>query len=49
MTAPLRVGLAGLGTVGGGVVKLLTEHKELLAQRAGRPIVLAGVSALDLP
>ena len=49
MTTPLRVGLAGLGTVGGGVVKLLTEHKDLLAQRAGRPIVLAGVSALELP
>ncbi len=41
--------MAGLGTVGGGVVKLLSEHKDLLAQRAGRPIVLAGVSALDVP
>jgi homoserine dehydrogenase len=49
MTTPLRVGLAGLGTVGGGVVKLLAEHKDLLAQRAGRPVVLAGVSALELP
>ena len=49
MTPPLRVGLAGLGTVGGGVVKLLTEHRALLAQRAGRPIQLAGVSALVVP
>jgi homoserine dehydrogenase len=45
----LRVGLAGLGIVGGGVVKLLSEHKALLEARAGRPIVLAGVSALEMP
>ena len=49
MNAPLRVGLAGLGTVGGGVVKLLAEHRDLLAQRAGRPVVLAGVAALEVP
>lgn len=44
---PLRVGLAGLGTVGGGVVRLLAEHAELIAERAGRPIRLAAVSARD--
>ena len=49
MTQALRVGLAGLGTVGGGVVKLLSEHKALLEARAGRPIVLAGVAALEMP
>ena len=49
MTAPLRIGIAGLGTVGGGVVKLLTEHRDLLAQRAGRPLVLAAASALEIP
>ncbi len=49
MTAPLRIGIAGLGTVGGGVVKVLTEHRDLLAQRAGRPLVLAAASALEMP
>ncbi len=49
MSEALRVGLAGLGTVGGGVVKLLSEHKALLEARAGRPIVLAGVAALEMP
>lgn len=45
MKEPLRIGLAGLGTVGGGVVEILDRHRELLAARCGRPLVLAGVSA----
>ena len=44
---PLRVGIAGLGTVGAGVVRLLRENGGLLAQRCGRPIALAAVSARD--
>jgi len=44
---PLRVGIAGLGTVGGGVVKLLSAQAELIAARAGRPIVVTAVSARD--
>lgn len=43
----LRVGIAGLGTVGGGVVKLLAAQAELIATRAGRPIVVTAVSARD--
>jgi homoserine dehydrogenase len=45
MSEALRIGLAGLGTVGGGVVEILDRHKDLLAARCGRPLVLAGVSA----
>lgn len=45
MTSPLRIGIAGLGTVGAGVVKLLAEHNRLLAQRGGRPLKLVAVSA----
>ncbi|MDA0654487.1 MAG: homoserine dehydrogenase [Proteobacteria bacterium] len=48
MTA-LRVGIAGLGTVGGGVVKLLAEHADLHAARAGRGLRLAAASALEMP
>jgi homoserine dehydrogenase len=43
----LRIGVAGLGTVGMGVVALLREHADLIAQRAGRPIVISAVSARD--
>jgi homoserine dehydrogenase len=45
MNGPLRIGIAGLGTVGGGTVRLLREHGELLAQRCSRPIRLTAVSA----
>ncbi|MBM3647556.1 MAG: homoserine dehydrogenase [Alphaproteobacteria bacterium] len=45
MKTPLRIGIAGLGTVGAGVVKLLTEHGRLLSLRGGRPLKLVAVSA----
>lgn len=45
MKSPLRIGIAGLGTVGAGVVKLLAEHGRLLALRGGRPLKLVAVSA----
>ena len=41
----LRVGLAGLGTVGGSVVRLLAQNAALIAARAGRPIELARVAS----
>ncbi len=47
MTAPLQIGIAGLGTVGAGVVKLLRENGPLLVARAGRDIQLKAVSARD--
>ena len=45
MTEPLRLGIAGLGTVGTGVVKIVRQKASLLAARAGRPVVITGVSA----
>ena len=45
MTKPLRLGIAGLGTVGAGVVKIVRQKSELLAARAGRPIEIVAVSA----
>ena len=47
MAEALRVALAGLGTVGGGVVKLLDANRDLIARRAGRPIEVVAVSARD--
>ena len=45
MPQSLKIGIAGLGTVGAGVVKLLAEHGDLLAVRGGRPIEIVAVSA----
>ena len=47
MTEPLRIALAGLGTVGAGVVRLLDANGALIARRAGRPIEIVAVSARD--
>jgi homoserine dehydrogenase len=47
MTRALRVGVAGLGTVGAGVVRLLRENADLVSARAGRPVEVAAVSARD--
>ncbi|MBM3509631.1 MAG: homoserine dehydrogenase [Alphaproteobacteria bacterium] len=47
MTADLRIGIAGLGTVGAGVLKLLAEHRDLLRQRCGRGLAVVAVSARD--
>jgi homoserine dehydrogenase len=45
MSDPLRLGIAGLGTVGAGVVKIVRQKAALLAERAGRPVVISAVSA----
>jgi homoserine dehydrogenase len=45
VSKPLRIALAGLGTVGGGVVQALANPE--LAERAGRKFEIVGVSARD--
>ncbi len=47
MSRPLSVAVAGLGTVGGGVLKLLRANADIIAARAGRPIAVTAVSARD--
>ncbi len=47
MKRPLAVGVAGLGTVGLGVLRLLRENADLVAARAGRPVTVMAVSARD--
>ena len=44
---PLRIALAGLGTVGGGVIRLLDANRALIERRAGRRIEVVAVSARD--
>lgn len=45
MPSPLRLGIAGLGTVGAGVVKIVRRHRKLLRARAGRDIEIVAVCA----
>jgi len=45
MPDPLRLGIAGLGTVGTGVVKIVQRKAKLLELRAGRPVTISAVSA----
>ena len=47
MSAPLRLGLAGLGTVGIGVVKIVQTQADLIAARTGRSVQITAVSARD--
>jgi homoserine dehydrogenase len=47
MSGELRVGLAGLGTVGAGVAKVLRGNLRSLAWRAGRGLIVSAVSAKD--
>ena len=47
MGAPLRLGIAGLGTVGVGVVKIIRKQAAMLATRTGRDIQITAVSARD--
>ncbi len=45
MNKPLRLGIAGLGTVGAGVVRIVQRQAELLSVRTGREVVITAVSA----
>lgn len=45
MTQPLRIAIAGLGTVGAGVVKLLHDNKDIITARCGREIQVVAISA----
>ncbi|MFM5931452.1 MAG: homoserine dehydrogenase [Novosphingobium sp.] len=47
MAEPLRIALAGLGTVGAGVIRLVEANAALIARRAGRPIEIVAISARD--
>ncbi|MCA6121633.1 homoserine dehydrogenase [Bradyrhizobium sp. WSM 1704] len=45
MVAPLRVGIAGLGTVGADVIRLIEEQGRLLTERTGRGVRVVAVTA----
>ncbi|WP_417450241.1 homoserine dehydrogenase [Kordiimonas sp.] len=47
LSGKIVVGIAGLGTVGAGVIKILEKHGALIGARSGREIEIGGVSARD--
>ena len=47
MSAPLKLGIAGLGTVGAGTIELLEKQSALLSVRCGRGLEVVAVSARD--
>src|SRR5690242_21691393 len=48
MMRPIRVGLLGIGTVGGGTFSLLRRNQEEITRRAGRAISIAVVADQDM-
>jgi len=44
-TTPLRLAIAGLGTVGVGVIRMIRRNAELIEARVGRPVEIVAVSA----
>ena len=44
---PIKTGLLGLGTVGGGVVTVLTRNAREIARRAGREVVISHAAAKE--
>ena len=44
---PVKVGLLGLGTVGGGTVNVLSRNQEEIARRAGRGIRITHAAARE--
>ncbi len=47
MNKPLKIAIAGLGTVGAGTLKLLRDQAELVEARTGRAVAVTAVSARD--
>jgi homoserine dehydrogenase len=45
MVVPLRIGIAGLGTVGASVIRLIERQRETLAACCGRPLEIVAISA----
>ncbi|MEO5606740.1 MAG: homoserine dehydrogenase, partial [Polaromonas sp.] len=46
--SPIRVGLLGIGTVGGGTFNVLKRNQEEIRRRAGRGIEITMVADLDV-
>ncbi len=45
LVKPIKVGICGFGTVGGGTFNVLTQNAEQIARRSGREIIIEQVGA----
>ena len=45
MADALKIGIAGLGTVGASLAKILVERRDMLQTTCGRPIEIVAVTA----
>ncbi len=45
--APLRIAIAGIGTVGSATIDIIQQHADVLAARSGRAIEITAISARD--
>src|SRR6187401_701151 len=45
---PIRIGLLGCGTVGGGVLRLLSDNARYLSERVGAPLEVRRILVRDL-
>ncbi|MBV9849899.1 MAG: homoserine dehydrogenase [Armatimonadetes bacterium] len=48
MTNPINIGILGLGVVGGGAVRVLTEHAAAIERKVGAPLVIKKIAVRDL-
>jgi homoserine dehydrogenase len=46
MSDTIKIGIAGLGTVGAGLIKIIQKNSKILAARSGKSIEIIAVSAL---
>ncbi|MCB0880655.1 MAG: homoserine dehydrogenase [Thermoleophilia bacterium] len=44
---PIRIGLLGIGTVGGGTWEVITRNAEEISRRVGRPLTITRIADLD--
>jgi len=47
MSDTIKIGIAGLGTVGAGLIKIIQKNSKILTARAGKSIEIIAVSALS--
>ena len=48
MSNSINIGILGLGVVGGGTVRVLTEHADAIARKVGAPVIVKKVAVRDL-
>lgn len=47
-TPPIQIGLLGLGVVGSGAYKVLTDNADAIEQKVGAPVVVKKIAVRNL-